>query len=449
MKNRSLMLSGLLALLVGVQTVAAKEPQVDTELRSYKAADTSQQIVSDYIVAIVNNEPITYQELRARLYRVELQLLQAGAALPEREELKGQLLEKMVNDRAQVQTAREMGLRIDDSAVQQALQNMAAQNNMSDVQLLEKLRKDGVSIAQLRSDLRDELLLDKIQDYETNQIKISESELDDYMEQEHQRVQDPRAERINLAQVLVAVPENASAQKIEELRKRAQDIAKRARKEDFANLVKLSDAQKSNGGAMGLRSQADYPDLFADAAATMRVGQVSEPVRSDAGFHILKLLQRSKPQIENSVVQTHARHIIIRPDERMSQGQVIAELKKVKDAITAGKLSFETAAKEYSQDGSAASGGSLGWTAPGQFVPEFEEAMDSLPIGVVSEPIVSRYGVHLIEVQERKRVQVGDLEQRELARKTLRQRKSREALKHWSEDVRARAFVSFPPPPGK
>mgnify|MGYP000918831360 FL=1 len=325
MKNRSLMLSGLLALLVGVQTVAAKEPQVDTELRSYKAADTSQQIVSDYIVAIVNNEPITYQELRARLYRVELQLLQAGAALPEREELKGQLLEKMVNDRAQVQTAREMGLRIDDSAVQQALQNMAAQNNMSDVQLLEKLRKDGVSIAQLRSDLRDELLLDKIQDYETNQIKISESELDDYMEQEHQRVQDPRAERINLAQVLVAVPENASAQKIEELRKRAQDIAKRARQEDFANLVKLSDAQKSNGGAMGLRSQADYPDLFADAAATMRVGQVSEPVRSDAGFHILKLLQRSKPQIENSVVQTKARHIIIRPDERMSQEQVIAK----------------------------------------------------------------------------------------------------------------------------
>lgn len=449
MKNRSLILSGLLALLVGVQTVAAKEPQVDGELGSYKAGATGQQVTSDYIVAIVNNEPITYQELRARLYRVELQLLQAGAALPEREELKAQLLEKMVNDRAQVQTAREMGLRIDDSAVQQALQNMAAQNNMSDVQLLEKLRKDGVSIAQLRSDLRDELLLDKIQDYETNQIKISESELDDYMEQEHQRVQDPRAERINLAQVLVAVPENASAQKIEELRKRAQDIAKRARQEDFANLVKLSDAQKSNGGAMGLRSQADYPDLFADAAATMRVGQVSEPVRSDAGFHILKLLQRSKPQIENSVVQTHARHIIIRPDERMSQGQVIAELKKVKDAITAGKLSFETAAKEYSQDGSAASGGSLGWTAPGQFVPEFEEAMDSLPIGVVSEPIVSRYGVHLIEVQERKRVQVGDLEQRELARIALRQRKSREALKHWSEDVRARAFVSFPPPPGK
>ena len=448
MKNRYLMLGGLLALL-GAQTVGAKGLPVDAELKSYKAQDPSQQIMSDYIVAIVNNEPITYQELRARLYRVELQLLQAGAALPEREELKLQLLEKMVNDRAQVQTAREMGMRIEDSAVQQALQNMAAQNNMSDVQLLEKLRKDGVSIAQLRSDLRDELLLDRVQDYQVDQIKITESELDDYISQELQRTQDPREERINLAQVLVAVPEGASPQKIEELRKRAEDISKRARKEDFANLLKLSDAQKANGGAMGLRSQDDYPDLFADAAAAMRIGQVSEPIRSEAGFHVLKLLQRMKPKVENSVVQTLARHIIIRPDERKNQEQVIAELKKVKADIAAGKLTFESAAREYSQDGSATTGGSLGWTAPGQFVPEFEEAMNGLAQGVVSEPIVSRYGVHLIEVEARKRVQVGDLEQRELARKTLRQRKGREALKHWSEDVRARAFVAFPPAPSK
>ena len=448
MKNRYLMLGGLLALL-GAQTVGAKGLPVDAELKSYKAQDPSQQIMSDYIVAIVNNEPITYQELRARLYRVELQLLQAGAALPEREELKLQLLEKMVNDRAQVQTAREMGMRIEDSAVQQALQNMAAQNNMSDVQLLEKLRKDGVSIAQLRSDLRDELLLDRVQDYQVDQIKISESELDDYIDEERQRTQDPREELINLAQVLVAVPEGASPQKIEELRKRAEDISKRARKEDFANLLKLSDAQKANGGAMGLRSQDDYPDLFADAAAAMRIGQVSEPIRSEAGFHVLKLLQRQKPQVENSVVQTLARHIIVRPDERNNQEQVIAELKKVKAAVAAGKLTFESAAREYSQDGSASNGGSLGWTAPGQFVPEFEEAMNGLAQGVVSDPIVSRYGVHLIEVQARKRVQVGDLEQRELARKTLRQRKGREALKHWSEDVRARAFVAFPPAPSK
>ena len=449
MKNRHLTLTGLLALLLGAATVGAKGLPVEMELSSYKAQDPSQQTTTDYIVAIVNNEPITRQELRARMYRVELQLLQAGAALPERTELEQQLLEKMVNDRAQVQTAREMGLRIEDSAVQQALQNMAAQNNMSDVQLLDKLRKDGVSIAQLRSDLRDELLLDRVQEYQVDQVKISESELDDYMDEERQRTQDPREERINLAQVLVAVPEGASAQKIEELRKRAEDIAKRARKEDFANLLKLSDAQKANGGAMGLRSQDDYPDLFAEAAATMRVGQVSEPIRSEAGFHILKLLQRKKPQVENSVVQTLARHIIIRPDERKNQEQVIAELKKVKADIAAGKLTFESAAREYSQDGSATTGGSLGWTAPGQFVPEFEEAMNGLAQGVVSDPIVSRYGVHLIEVEARKRVQVGELEQRELARKTLRQRKGREALKHWSEDVRARAYVAFPPPPSK
>ena len=449
MKNRYWMLASSLALLLGAPHVGAKGMTADKEMLSYKAADGSQQVVSDYIVAIVNDEPITRQELRARLYRVELQLLQAGAALPERTELEQQLLEKMVNDRAQVQTAREMGMRIEDGAVQQALQNMAAQNNMSDVQLLDKLRKDGVSIAQLRSDLRDELLLERVQDYQVDQIKISESELDDYMTQELQRTQDPREERINLAQVLVAVPEGASPQKIEELRKRAEDIAKRARKEDFASLLKLSDAQKANGGAMGLRSQDDYPDIFADAAATMRIGQVSAPIRSEAGFHILKLLQRNKPQVENSVVQTLARHIIIRPDERKNQEQVIAELKKVKADIAAGKLTFEGAAREYSQDGSATTGGSLGWTAPGQFVPEFEEAMNGLQQGVVSDPIVSRYGVHLIEVEARKRVQVGNLEQRELARKTLRQRKGREALKHWSEDVRARAFVAFPPAPSK
>jgi peptidyl-prolyl cis-trans isomerase SurA len=332
---------------------------------------------------------------------------------------------------------------VDDASVQQALQNMAAQSHVTEAQLLERLRADGVSIAQLRNDLRDELLLDKVHEYQASQAKVSDSELDTFIAAQKKALAEPDNERINLAQLLVAVPEGASEAKIAELRKKADDLAKRAEHEDFAILVKYSDAQKANAGAMGLRPVSEYPDVFAKAAAKLRPGQVSAPIRSEAGFHILRLLDRQGASLADSVVQTLVRHIIIKPAAGETEQQVVAQMRQLKADIQSGKISFEAAAGKYSQDGSALKGGSLGWSEPGQFVPEFENAMNGLPAGQISDPIASRFGVHLIEVQERQRVRVDAKQQRELARRSLQQERGEENYKNWAEGVRARAFVEL------
>jgi peptidyl-prolyl cis-trans isomerase SurA len=340
-------------------------------------------------------------------------------------------------------------MRVDDAAIDQALQNMASQSHLTQEQLLARLRADSVSIAQLRSDLRDELLLDKIHEYQIGQTKISDAEVDAFIAAQKKALAEPDKERINLAQLLVAVPDGASEAKVTELRKKAEDLAKRAQHEDFALLVKYSDAQKANAGAMGLRPATEYPDLFAKAAAQLRPGQVSALVRSEAGFHILKLLDRQDASLVDTVVQTLVRHIIVKPDAGQTESQVAAQLRQLKADIESGKISFEAAAEKYSQDGSALKGGSLGWSEPGQFVPEFENAMNTLPAGQISDPIASRFGVHLIQVQERQRVRVDAKQQRELARRVLQQEKGEENYKNWAEGVRARAYVEIRNAPEK
>ena len=412
-------------------------------LASYQARDPHKQKASDWIIALVNSEPITYQEMQARVIRIELQLQRAGQALPERDELEKQLLQKMIDDRAQVQEAKAMGLRIDEASVQSALQNMAAQSQLTDTQLLEKLRADGVSLAQLRNDLRDELLLDKIHEYQISQVKVADSDLDAFIAAQKQTTDEPDNENINLAQLLVAVPEGANEAKVAELRKKAEDLAQRAQHEDFAVLVKYSNAQKANAGAMGLRPVSEYPDVFAKAAAQLKPGQASSPIRSEAGFHILKLLQRTNPSTANTVVQTLVRHIIIKSGASESDEQVLAQMRNIKRDIQSGKIGFEEAARKYSQDGSALKGGSLGWSEPGQFVPEFESAMNRLPAGQVSDPIFSRFGVHLIQVQNRERVRVDPQQQRDLARRALQQEKGEENYRNWAEGVRTRAYIEM------
>lgn len=428
-----------------IAPAASAQPrlQSSTTLGSYAPRDPNRQQISDWIVAVVNSEPITHQELQARLVRIELQLQNSGQALPERAELEHQLLQKMIDDRAQVQEAKEIGIRVDDASAQQAMQNMAAQSQLTEEQLLARLRADGVSIAQMRNDLRDELLLEKVREYQQGQAKISDSEVDAFIAAQKKSLAQPDNERINLAQLLVAVPEGASAAKVAELHKKAEDLAQRAQHEDFAILVKYSDAQKANAGAMGLRPVAEYPDVFAKAASKLRPGQVSAPIRSEAGFHILKLLDRQNASLADTVVQTLVRHIIIKPSAGQTDAQVAAQLRQLKADIQSGKISFEEAARKYSQDGSALKGGSLGWSEPGQFVPEFENAMNALPAGQISEPISSRFGLHLIQVQERQRVLVDAKQQRELARRALQQEKGEENYKNWAEGVRARAYVEI------
>jgi peptidyl-prolyl cis-trans isomerase SurA len=251
--------------------------------------------------------------------------------------------------------------------------------------------------------------------------------------------------------VLIAVPESASDAQVASLQQRAQGVAQRARAgEDFAKLAQeFSDSpDRANGGALGMRSADRYPTLFVDATQSTAVNGIAGPVRSGAGFHVLKVLAKSQPGADDAVVtQTQVRHILLRSDAKRSTAQAVAQLAEFKERIQKGTADFAGLARDNSQDASAKEGGDLGWSRPGQFVPEFEEAMNRLAPGQLSDPVVSRFGVHLIQVVARRDAKLSQAEQREAARAVLREKKVEEAFETWAQEIRARAYVEYREPP--
>jgi peptidyl-prolyl cis-trans isomerase SurA len=415
-----------------------------------RATQDTRQRNADFIVAIVNAEPITNQEVRNRMVQFEQQLGARGGVLPSRQELFGQVLERLISERTQIQLARDIGVRVDNQAIDNALQNIAQQNQMSLEQMRQRMRDEGLDITTLRNNLRDELLLQRVREREVEpRVRISETELDVFIREQSDATSSEV--EIHLAQILVAVPENASDAQLAPLAAKAQRAFERALAgEDFAALAReLSDAPgaRDNGGQMGLRNADRYPNLFVETTRNLQAGNVAAPVRSAAGFHVLKVIEKRQQGLANMVVpQTRARHILLRTGAQLSESAARERLADVRQRIVAG-LDFATAAKENSQDGSAREGGDLGWAAPGQFVPEFEEVMNSLAIGQISEPLTSRFGVHLIQVQERRQRKMDAREQREAARAALREKKLDEAFQSWAQELRARAYVELREPP--
>lgn len=412
-------------------------------------AQTAQQ--ADFIVAVVNSEPITNSEVRAEVLRASQQLAQQRQTVPPPAELRRLVLERMVNDRAQLQMARETGIRVDDAAIDQAEQAVARQNQVDVAGLRLRMAKDGMDATRVREQLRDQLLLTRLHEREVDaRIRISDVDVDRAFQDQQASNADPFAQDINLAHLLVAVPEKANAEQAAALFLQAKKILDRIRAgEDFALLVQeLSAADRTNGGQLGLRRADRYPPSFVVATQNLKAGEVSEIVRSGAGFHILKVLEKRAPAaMTRTVVQSHARHILLRVTPQLTQAAALARLADFKKRIQAGTATFQSLARENSQDGSAAQGGDLGWASPGMFVPEFDEAMNRLTEGQVSDPVVSRFGVHLIELIERRRVELSPREVRELVRNQLHEARYEEAFTTWAQDVRARAFVEFREPP--
>ena len=412
-------------------------------------AQTAQQ--ADFIVAVVNSEPITNSEVRAEVLRASQQLAQQRQTVPPPAELRRLVLERMVNDRAQLQMARETGIRVDDAAIDQAEQAVARQNQVDVAGLRLRMAKDGMDATRVREQLRDQLLLTRLHEREVDaRIRISDVDVDRALQDQQANNADPFAQDINLAHLLVAVPEKANAEQAAALFLQAKKILDRIRAgEDFALLVQeLSAADRTNGGQLGLRRADRYPPSFVVATQNLKAGEVSEIVRSGAGFHILKVLEKRAPAaMTRTVVQSHARHILLRVTPQLTQAAALARLADFKKRIQVGTATFQSLARENSQDGSAAQGGDLGWASPGMFVPEFDEAMNRLTEGQVSDPVVSRFGVHLIELIERRRVELSPREVRELVRNQLHEARYEEAFTTWAQDVRARAFVEFREPP--
>ncbi|MEO0002807.1 MAG: hypothetical protein RLZZ22_499 [Pseudomonadota bacterium] len=458
--NKSLVLAGALLLSGGLATAQAqKRPRaglspaaVNTQPALVTASATSPLVVpdaqtlpADHVVALVNSEPVTSHEVLARLARLQTP---AGTQLPPRTELLRQLMERLILERVQLQAAAEQGLKIDEAALAQAEENIARQNGLSVEQLHARLKAMGEDGESLRANLRNELLLQRVREREVDsRIRIGEQEIDAYLA-EHQGTE---LAELNLAQLLIRVPEGADAATVERLRLRAEQLARRARTgADFTALVnEFSEApDKANGGQLGLRGIERYPALFVDVTRGLQTGQIAEVVRSGAGFHVLKLVeQRHAGLSDASYTQTRARHILLRPGDQLSQEAAIARLRELSQRIVNGSARFEELARQYSQDGSASAGGELGWANPGMFVPEFEQAMSRLAPGQLSEPLVSRFGVHLIQVEERRQVPLSAREQREWVRNLLREQKAAEAYETWTRELRARAYIEYREPP--
>jgi len=421
-------------------------PPVPAETR---AAPPNVQRSAEYIVALVNSEPVTNTEVQARVQRILRENPEADR-MP-RPELTRLVLERLINEHAQLQMAQENGIKVDDLAIDQAEQAVARQNQISLVELRRRVAAEGLSKEQFRRELRDQLMLTRLRDREIEaKVKISDVEVDQFIREQRAGGNAAIAPNINIAQLLVAVPENASEADAAKLQQRAQSLAQRARAgEDFAKLVQdNSDADRAAGGALGVRSAERYPPLFVEAAQSTPVNGIVGPVRSPAGFHVLKLLSKSQPGATDAIVtQTHVRHILLRNDPKRTTAQSVAQLTEFKDRVQKGSADFASLAKDNSEDASAKEGGDLGWARPGQFVPEFEDAMNGLAPGQISDPVVSRFGVHLILVEGRREAKLTQTEQREAARAVLREKKIQQATETWAQEVRARAYVEYRDPP--
>lgn len=403
----------------------------------------------DYIVAIVNQEAVTAAELEARVQRQLQDAARAGGPQPAADEVRKRVLDDLIEERAIVTYARDSGMRIEEPELDRAVQSVAAQNQLSADQLRVRLRAEGIDYARFRANLRDQILIERVREREVYQrIRITDGEIDRYLAQ--QNIATQADVELNIAQILVTVPEGGDDSVVAARKARAEQALARVRKgEDFAAVAReiSEDSNKERGGVIGLRPSARLPDLFVEAVRSVPAGEVKpELVRSGAGFHVLKVLER-KETTAVKVTQTHARHILVRTSEQVSPEVAARRLAEFRRQILGGQRRFEDVARQYSEDGSAASGGDLGWFAPGTMVPEFEEAMNKLLLGGISEPVQSRFGVHLIQVVERREVAVEARQVREQARNVLRERKFDDAYAEWAKDLRDRSYIEFREPP--
>jgi peptidyl-prolyl cis-trans isomerase SurA len=424
------------------QSATQSPAQAATQSPAQRARDP---LPADRIVAVVNDEVITLYDLETRLASALNQLKRQGTQLPPRNVLEAQMLERLVMDKVQLQIAKETGLRIDDTQLENALQRIATNNKMSFAEFREALKKDGIPYAKFREDIRDEMTIARIREREVeNKIVVSEGEIDNYLAGDADK-SDAGAE-YEVAHILLRSPESASPEQIQVLKAKADQIIGRlAKGEDFAQLAAAySDAPDGlKGGSLGKRPLDRLPAIFAEVVGKLKVGEVAPLLRSPNGFHIIKLVAKTGGGgALPAVQQTHARHILIKVNELVSETDARHKLEGLYDRIKHGEK-FAELAKVFSQDGSASKGGDLGWIYPGDTVPEFERAMNALQPNVVSEPVKSPFGYHLIEVLERRVQDVSADRQRAAARQVLRERKMDEAYQDWLRQARDRAYVEL------
>jgi peptidyl-prolyl cis-trans isomerase SurA len=398
----------------------------------------------DRVIAVVNDEAITQYELDDARNVVLKQLKQQKVQQPPTDVLDKQVLEHLITERTLLQYAKENGIKVDDTAVERTLQRIATDNKLTLDGLREALTKDNIPFAKYREDIRNEIVIQRLREREVDQhIAVSDAEVDAYLATV--KAQKGGDAEYLVAHILVLIPEQASADQIEAKRRRAEEALQSIRSgADFAQVAAgFSDASDNlTGGNLGWRPAARLPSVFADVVPPMKVGDVSPVLRSAAGFHIIKLIDRRNKDEPAMVEQTHARHILIRVNEITSEADAKAKIERIKDRIDAG-AKFDEMARLNSEDATAAKGGDLGWMSPGDTVPAFEEAMNKLQIDQLSGPVRTTFGWHLVEVLGRRKQDVTLDRERTQAQLALRQRKSDEAFQEWVRQTRDSAYVEL------
>ncbi|MBI1394578.1 MAG: molecular chaperone SurA [Betaproteobacteria bacterium] len=405
-----------------------------------KAADP---IALDRVVAIVNTDVITQLELDDQVRLATRELNRQGTPLPDHGLLEKQILERMITTRVLLQYAKETGLRVDESQVDRALDRIAKESGIPASDLPRALKSEGIDYDRYREDIKGEITISRLRDREVeSRVNVSEAEIEAYLKSQQAA---GRNDEYKLMHILVTVPEAASPEQVQTSRARAEEALEKIRSgADFIQIsATYSDAPNAlKGGELDWRPIGRLPTIFAQALTTMSVGDVSDLLRSPNGFHIIKLVDKRSNVKPVVVEQTHARHILIRLNEIVSADEAKRRLEAIRKQVLAGG-DFQEFARAQSDDASAAKGGDLGWLSPGDTVPEFEQAMDALKPGEISEPVQTPFGWHLIQVVARRTEDMTKERERRTALLAIRARKSDEAFTDWVRQQRDRAFVEI------
>jgi peptidyl-prolyl cis-trans isomerase SurA len=401
----------------------------------------------DRIVAVVNDEVITLHELRSRISETFAQMRSRNVTPPPAEEFERQQLERMILEKVQLQHAAETQLRVDDRLLDASLSRIAESNRMDVPQLRAAIEQDGMAWTRFREDIRKQIVMSRLRDREVeSRVVVTEGEIANFIANPERKPD--QDEEYNVSHILLRVPEGASPEQLIRLKARADAALEQIRRgEEFSRIAaSYSDAQDAvNGGSLGWRSLDRMPSLFADAVPKLKLGEVSDVMRSPAGFHLLLVVDKrggSGSGDESRVTQTNARHILIKTSEVLNDAEARRRLAGLKERLDNGG-DFAELARTNSQDLSSSKGGDLGWLYPGDTVPEFQRVMDALKEGEVSEPVQSPFGWHLIQVIERRVDEVSLERQRAAARMTLRDRKAEEVYQDWVRQLRDNAYVEI------
>jgi peptidyl-prolyl cis-trans isomerase SurA len=423
---------------------ALTQPLVALIILLVSVQASAQIKVLDKIIAIVDDDVVLKSELDQRMDAIVAQLTQSGTQMPPEKILEQQVLERLISERLQLTMGYDSGIRISDDELNQAIARIASSNNISVAQYIEQVTLQGSSISAMRGEIRNELIIMRVQQGKVmRRIRISEQELDNFLKSEEGRfVTSPD---VNIGQILLSISSDSAKKSIDQVVGRADLLFNQIEQgADFRAIAIANSADQSalQGGDLGWRKMAQLPGVFIDAVEKLDIGEVSQPIRSAAGYHLIKLYERRGGE-EQLVEQHFSRHILMKPNQIRDQKTTINQLNKLRKRSIAGE-DFAVLAKEFSEDpGSALSGGELGWSTPGMFVPEFEQIMSTIAIDDISEPFASQFGWHILQVTERRHQDFSSEILRNKAQSMLRQRKYEEELQVWLQEIRDEAFIEI------